>query len=204
TATSEHAGAKEGLAFIIMLNLLFLFMTTTVGLAYGVVEEKGSRIVEILLVAVKPWQLLTGKLLAFGVIGALQLAAFAVSGLGTAKAIGVTEELPPGMVGVVGATFAGYILGYLCFGAMAAALGSLVSRQEETNGALTPMTLATVLSYLGAYIAYSQPDTARSEERRVGKECRARWQRYRDKQMIVNENRKQTNPNDRLEKAEDE
>src|SRR5690625_3629344 len=43
---------------------------------------------------------------------------------------------------------------------MAAALGSLVSRQEETNGALTPMTLATVLSYLGAYIAYSQPDTA--------------------------------------------
>jgi len=160
TATSEHAGAKEGLAFIIMLSLLFLFMTTTVGLAYGVVEEKGSRIVEILLVAVKPWQLLTGKLLAFGVIGAIQLAAFAVSGLGTAKAIGVTEDLPPGMVGVVGATFAGYILGYLCFGAMAAALGSLVSRQEETNGALTPMTLATVLSYLGAYIAYSQPDTA--------------------------------------------
>ena len=160
TDSSEHAGAQEGLAFLIMLSLLFLFMTTTVGLAYGVVEEKGSRIVEILLVAVKPWQLLTGKLLAFGVIGAIQLAAFAVAGLGTAKAMGVTDDLPPGMAGVVGATFAGYVLGYLCFGAMAAALGSLVSRQEETNVALTPMTLTTVLSYLGAYIAYSQPDTA--------------------------------------------
>lgn len=163
TEASAYDDAQQGLAFLIMLSLLFLFMTTTVGLAYGVVEEKGSRIVEILLVAVKPWQLLTGKLLAFGVVGAIQLLAFAAAGLGTAVATGVTEDLPPGMAGIVGATFVGYVLGYLCFGSMAAALGSLVSRQEETNGALTPMTLATVLTYLGAYIAYAQPGTVLSD-----------------------------------------
>jgi ABC-2 type transport system permease protein len=154
----RYADTRQGIALLIMLSLLFLFMTTTVGVAAGVVEEKGSRIVEILLVALKPWQLLTGKLLAFGVLGVIQLAAFAVTGIVSAYAVDLTDDLPPGMGQIVAATFLAYLLGFLFFGAMAAALGSLVSRQEETNGSLAPMTAAVVLSYVAAYIAVSEPD----------------------------------------------
>jgi ABC-2 type transport system permease protein len=151
-------GTRQGLAFLIMLCLLYLFMTTPVGVAAGVVEEKSSRIVEILLVAIRPWQLLTGKLFAFGVLGLIQLTTFAVTGIGAALAVDLTGSLPDDMVLIVAMTYLAYIFGFLFFGAMAAALGSLVSRQEETNGTLAPMTAAVVLSYLAAFIVSTEPD----------------------------------------------
>ena len=151
-------GTRQGIAFLIMLCLLYLFMTTPVGVAAGVVEEKSSRIVEILLVALRPWQLLTGKLLAFGVLGLIQLSTFAVTGLGAAYAVDLTGSLPDDMALIVAMTYLAYIFGFLFFGAMAAALGSLVSRQEETNGTLAPMTAAVVLSYLAAFIVSTEPD----------------------------------------------
>lgn len=156
--TARDADTRQGIALLIMLGLIFLFMTTTVAVGAGVVEEKGSRIVEILLVALKPWQLLTGKLLAFGVLGLIQLAAMVVAGIGTAFAVGATADLPPGMGQILGAVFLSFVLGFLFFGAMAAALGSLVSRQEETNGALAPMTAAVVISYFAAFVVVASPD----------------------------------------------
>jgi ABC-2 type transport system permease protein len=155
---AQGEGARQQVALLIMLGLLFLFMTTTVGVGAGVVEEKGSRIVEILLVALKPWQLLTGKLIAFGVLGLIQLVALVAAGLGAAWAFGITGDLPPGMAQIVAATVLAYVLGFLFFGAMAAALASLVSRQEETNGALAPLTAAILLSYLAAFVVVAVPD----------------------------------------------
>ena len=149
---------RQGMALLIMLVLLYLFMTTPVAVAAGVVEEKSSRIVEILLVAIRPWQLLTGKLVAFGVLGLIQLTTFAVVGIGAAYAVDLTDSLPDDLPLIVGMTYLAYILGFLFFGAMAAALGSLVSRQEETNGTLAPMTAAVILSYLAAFVVSTEPD----------------------------------------------
>ena len=149
---------RQGMSLLIMLVLLYLFMTTPVAVAAGVVEEKSSRIVEILLVAIRPWQLLTGKLLAFGMLGLIQLTTFAVVGIGAAYAVDLTGSLPDDLPLIVGMTYLAYILGFLFFGAMAAALGSLVSRQEETNGTLAPMTAAVILSYLAAFVVSTEPD----------------------------------------------
>ncbi|WP_193608085.1 ABC transporter permease [Nocardioides lijunqiniae] len=154
----EHDGARQALAFMILIALLFLLMSTTVSVAAGVIEEKGSRIVEILLVAVRPRELLAGKLLAFGLLGLVQLAVFSAAGFGTAWVVGLTDDLPPGTAFIVAATFTGYAFGFLFFGAMAAALASLTSRQEELNSTLGPMTAATIFSYLGAFFAFNDPD----------------------------------------------
>lgn len=148
-----YEGARSAIAILVMLSLLYLFMTAPVGLAAGLVEEKSSRIVEILLVAVRPWQLLTGKLFAFGVVGLIQLAAMAVAGVITAAATGMLADLPPGLGGMLALTVSSYLLGFLFFGSMAIALASLVSRQEETNGALAPMTVAVIVSYLVGFLA---------------------------------------------------
>lgn len=155
----EHDGARQALGFTLLLAMLFLLMMTSVSVATGVIEEKGSRIVEILLVAVSPRQLLAGKLLAFGTLGVVQLAVFTVAGFGTAFAIGAADDLPPGTAGVMGAALVGYVFGFLFFGVLAAALASLTSRQEELNGALAPMTAVMTLSYVGAFAAMGDPDS---------------------------------------------
>lgn len=153
--SADHT--RQGIAIAIMLSLLLLLMTSAVGVAIGVVEEKGSRIVEILLSVLRPSQLLGGKLLAYGVLGLLQLVAFAASGLGAAHAVGLTDDLPQGSATIALATGAGYLLGFLFFASLAAALSSLVSRQEEVNSALAPMTALMVGTYLGAFLAMQEP-----------------------------------------------
>jgi len=150
---------RQGIAIALMLSLLLLLMTSAVGVAIGVVEEKGSRIIEILLSVLRPSQLLGGKLLAYGVLGLLQLVVFAASGLSAAHAVGLTEDLPQGSATIALAAGAGYLLGFLFFASLAAALASLVSRQEEVNSALAPMTALMVGTYLGAFLAMQEPES---------------------------------------------
>ncbi|NHA00708.1 hypothetical protein G5V59_13730 [Nocardioides sp. W3-2-3] len=70
---AADSGARTGLALLLMVALLMLLMTSAIGVAIGVVEEKGNRIVEILLVAVRPWQAPHRQsLLAFGLLGTVQ------------------------------------------------------------------------------------------------------------------------------------
>lgn len=156
---SADEDARRLLALIIMVALLFLLMTTTLNVAGGVIEEKGSRIVEILLVAVTARQMLAGKLLGFGVLGLVQLVVFSAAGVGAAVGIGLTDDLPAGWPGVIAATFGGYVLGFLFFGAMAAAFASLTSRQEELNSTQTPLTALLVMTYFAAFLAIGDPDS---------------------------------------------
>lgn len=123
----------------------------------GVVEEKGSRIVEILLTSIRPWQLLGGKIVGLGVLALVNLVAIIVAGLGAAAATGLAADLPPGMAGIVISALFWFILGYGFFAAMAAALGSLVSRQEDVSSVLTPMTMLMTATYLVAYYAAVDP-----------------------------------------------
>lgn len=150
---------SQGVAIAMMLSLLLLLMTSAVGVAIGVVEEKGSRIVEILLSVLRPGQLLGGKLLAYGVLGLVQLMAFAASGLIAAHAVGLTDDLPRGSVEIALAAGVGYLLGFLFFASLAAALASMVSRQEEVNSALAPMTALMIGTYLGAFLAMQEPES---------------------------------------------
>lgn len=150
---------RQGIAIALMLSLLLLLMTSAVGVAVGVVEEKGSRIVEILLSVVRPRQLLGGKLVAYGLLGLLQLVAFTASGLVAARAVGLTDDLPTGSATIALSAGAGYLLGFLFFASLAAALGSLVSRQEEVNAALAPMTALMVGTYLGAFLAMQESES---------------------------------------------
>ncbi|WP_433335139.1 ABC transporter permease [Spirillospora sp. CA-294931] len=158
TGDARHEEARRGLAMMIVVVLFLLLITSSMGVAMGVVEEKSSRIVEILLIAVRPWELLAGKIIAIGVLGLAQLAVFALSGLGTAAVVGALPDLPPGTPGVIALAFAGYLFGYAFFAAMAAALASLVSRQEELSNALGPMNLLMMVTYGVSFWAAAQPD----------------------------------------------
>lgn len=159
-ADARYAGIRTGIASLLVMVLFFLLVYSSMYVAMGVVEEKGSRIVEILLSSLRPWQLLGGKIVGLGVLALANLVVIIVAGLGAAATTGLAADLPPGMTGIVISTLFWFILGYAFFAAFAAALGSLVSRQEDANSVLTPMTMLMMVAYLVAYSAAIQPNSA--------------------------------------------
>jgi ABC-2 type transport system permease protein len=133
------------LVIVAMLYMALLLYGTMV--AQGVVEEKSSRVVEILLATVRPWQLLLGKVIGLGLVGLAQFALIGTVGLVLAAATDVltitgaaTSTLLWGLVW--------YLLGYLFYATVFASAGSLVSRQEETQAVLLPVTMVLVLAFV--------------------------------------------------------
>lgn len=151
-------GARGGLTYVVSLVMFFMLMYPVMYVAMGVVEEKSSRIVEILLSTMRTWHLLGGKILGLGVLGFINMLVIVGAGLGVAAAVGTLPDVPDGLVGVFIAALGWWILGYAFFAALAGAAGSLVSRQEDANATLTPVTLTLVGTYLVSLVALSNPD----------------------------------------------
>jgi ABC-2 type transport system permease protein len=115
-------------------------------IAQGIVEEKASRVVEVLLSAIRPTQLLGGKVLGLGALGFLQLLVLAVVGVGATLVTGVLE-LPPGSATAIALALGWFVLGYAQYASLFAVTGSVVSRVEELQGIL-------MLAYVPAFVAF--------------------------------------------------
>ncbi|GAB3299353.1 ABC transporter permease [Geodermatophilus aquaeductus] len=139
---------------VVLYSLLILFAQFV---AQGVVEEKSSRVVELLLATMKPWQLLAGKILGLGVLGLGQIAVIAAIGIGGALAFDVVD-LPGELIGTVLWLLFWFVLGYALFASLFAVAASLVSRQEDLGSVLTPASLVLVAGFIVAVQAASDPD----------------------------------------------
>jgi ABC-2 type transport system permease protein len=153
---SDPTGERTGVAIVGMIVLYTLLLLICQFVAQGVVEEKSTRVVELLLSTMKPWQLLAGKVIGLGVLGLAQIVAIAVVGVAGALAFGVVS-LPGQLVGTVLWTVAWFVLGYAFYAAVFAAAASLVSRQEDLAGVITPMSLLLVVGLFVALQAASDP-----------------------------------------------
>jgi ABC-2 type transport system permease protein len=140
---------------VVLYSLLILFAQFV---AQGVVEEKSSRVVELLLATMRPWQLLAGKILGLGVLGLGQIAVIAAIGIGGALAFDVVE-LPGELVGTVLWLLFWFVLGYALFASLFAVAASLVSRQEDLGSVLTPASLVLVAGFIVAIQAASDPES---------------------------------------------
>lgn len=143
----------------VMAFLLYLSITTYGNLvAQGVVEEKSSRVVEILLSTVRPWHLMLGKVLGLGLTGLIQLVILAGAGLGMASASGTLTISGVGLSTVLWGLL-WYILGFFLYATVFAAAGSLVSRQEEAQSVLTPVTMILAIGFVvGLNLMVQSPD----------------------------------------------
>jgi ABC-2 type transport system permease protein len=124
----------------------------------GVVEEKSSRVVEVLLSKIRPSQLLAGKVIGIGILGLVQLAAITVVGILIAIVTDVIE-IPPGTVGTIGLVFLYFIIGYAFYSCAFAVAGAIVSRQEELQSTTAPLSLMLYASFFLAFFALSNPDS---------------------------------------------
>ena len=118
----------------------------------GVVEEKQSRVVEVVLSTVLPRDLLIGKVLGIGILGLVQLGVFVVAGLIAAS---LTQEfrLPSTTSGAAFQLVLWFSLGYTLYSTALGVLGALASRMEEASNASTPVTMVAMASYFVAIFA---------------------------------------------------
>ncbi|WP_236793012.1 ABC transporter permease [Amycolatopsis sp. GM8] len=126
--------------------------------AQGVVEEKTSRVVELLLATIRPWQLMAGKVLGIGAVGLLQILAIAIVGVIAALTTGVLTISVSAAAGTVIWLIVWYLAGFLMYSIVFAGLGALVSRQEDVGGAVTPALMFVIAGYVvGVSVLPSNP-----------------------------------------------
>ncbi|HEV2781700.1 MAG TPA: ABC transporter permease [Actinophytocola sp.] len=154
-APDPQRGQRLAIALLIIALLYFSLVLYGTMVAQGVIEEKSSRVVEILLSTVRPWQLLSGKVLGLGLVGLIQLAIIGVIGL----VLGITTGALAISGVAAGSLLWGlvwYLLGYFLYATVFAAVGSLVSRQEDAQAVLTPITLVLVVAFVLGFSVLAQ------------------------------------------------
>jgi len=164
--TAEYASRRiVGIVFVVLLFLTLVFYGMWV--ASGVVAEKASRVMELLISAATASQLVAGKILGIGLAGLTQvtlvlvpaLAMMVVSGqLGNAmlgEDVTAATSLAGLSPGLVVAFLVYFILGFALYAAMYAGAGSLLSRAEDLQIIALPLSIPAIAGYLPAVLALS-------------------------------------------------
>lgn len=122
----------------------------------GVLEEKSSRVVEVILGAVTPRRLMAGKVLGIGSLGLLQLAILAAAGGAAAVATG--SGLPQAGVTAALTAMFWFLLGFSFYAVLSAVAAALVSRQEDLQVAFLPVMGVAMTSYMFAFATSQNPE----------------------------------------------
>ena len=150
----ETAFLFANVGVILLFISIFTFGTWVLT---GVVEEKQSRVVEVVLSTVAARDLLIGKVLGIGVLGLVQLTIMVVVGLGAGTATG-RFTLPPTTGSAVIQLFLWFGLGYAFYSTALGVLGALASRMEEASNASAPVSIVASLAYVfGLLVALDDP-----------------------------------------------
>ena len=131
--------------------MMMAIMTFAASVGTSVTEEKSSRVVEIMLATVRPFDLLAGKLIGIGAVGLAQMAVLLLIGAVGLQSLkfGFSFDIDP-MIWVYLILF--FVLGYFFFAALYAAAGATVSRSEDLSSAQMPvMILAMATIYVPAF-----------------------------------------------------
>lgn len=146
----------QGIAFISTLLLYMALVFCGYAVAAGVVEEKSTRVIELIINAIKPRQLLAGKVLGIGLMGLAQLLSVVAVGLGVALALGEID-LPEATFETAGLALLYFILGFGLYGCAFAVAGSIVSRQEDSQATTSPVMIVLVGAYILSISATNDP-----------------------------------------------
>jgi ABC-2 type transport system permease protein len=172
TDPSANFGPRYVLAIALVILTFMAVVTYGSWVASSVVEEKSSRVMELLVTAATPRQLLAGKVLGTGAAGLTQYAAVVVAAIGGLLVQGLLAELlfgkgqttdntlqalSPLVLLVFGVFFLG---GFALYSTLYAALGSTASRQEDVQTVTGPMILVGMLGYFVSFAAINSIDAA--------------------------------------------
>jgi ABC-2 type transport system permease protein len=154
----ERRRENSAVAFVGVLALYGQLFAYGYWVAAGVVEEKASRVVEVLLATLRPSQLLRGKILGIGLLGLAQLFLIGIVGLVAAQMVG-SLQFPSGAVATIGIVLVWFMLGFFFYAGLFAVAGSIVTRQEDLQTTMTPLTIVIVASFFVGISATGDPSS---------------------------------------------
>lgn len=170
--TTGEERAASGLAtfflgYMLALGIYMMITLYGVGVMRSVVTEKSSRIVELLVAATKPNAMMTGKILGVGLAGLMQIGVWVVLGgiaihfrddvLALFGATPSPSMIPPLGLDQMGVVIGCFILGYLFYSAMYAAVGAMVSSEQDTQQAQLPVTFMLVIAMVAIISVANDP-----------------------------------------------
>lgn len=172
--TFEQRIAQMVLPMVACLILFYIIYFYGYWVANSIVAEKTSRVMELLLTSVKPLELITGKCVAMGTLAIAQFSAIIVTALVSYELSGVlvkkfidsaakTVDLslvfsavdPIDIVWIV--LF--FILGYVLYAIFNALVGSTISKLEDLNMAMMPVSFLSLIGFYLSYMALTVPGT---------------------------------------------
>jgi len=171
-ASSELDTASRQILATILVMLVFLTSVTYgMWVATSVAEEKSSRVMEVMLNAATPGEMLAGKVLGVGGAGLTQLAAIVLPAAAVVAFQAPLARLVLGedaadtplaglTLGILVAFVVFFLLGFVLTALVYAAAGSLVSRQEDVQQVALPMLMISFVAYFAAFFASGTPGAA--------------------------------------------
>ncbi|QBD76862.1 ABC transporter permease [Ktedonosporobacter rubrisoli] len=150
------------LAYVGAVIIFISIVTYGAGVAQGVAEEKSNHIMEILINAATPFQLMLGKIIGIGAAGLTQMLVTVLTGiimlaiqtpikaalLGSAAVTGMSINITGSAINMLLLLLLYFILAFLLYSSLYAAAGALVSQPEEARNAGGPINLLFMIGYL--------------------------------------------------------
>ncbi|MFS0824368.1 ABC transporter permease [Bacillus sp. 1P02SD] len=166
--SEEELNQARGLVYVLLFVIYFAVIMYANMIAMEVATEKSSRVMEILISSVSPIKQMFGKILGIALLSLTQFAVILAVGYGSLKQSmggmegGFFEVFGFGDLPISTFVYAGvfFILGYFLFATLAAFLGSLVSRIEDVQQMITPMTLLIVAAFMIAMFGLTKPESS--------------------------------------------
>lgn len=153
----EESGDGVGNVVGMFAGILLFLALQTYGsfILMGVVEEKSSAVIEVLLGRVNATRLLTGKVLGIGAIALAQFAIAVVAGVGALAVAGV--DVPGSVWTALPWAVIWFLGGFALYAFLFALAGSLVSRQEDAQSAVMPIAMVLLIAYFAVFLVAGDP-----------------------------------------------
>lgn len=164
--------SKRDFRMLWLVSFVYLLMFFVPIIGYGmtalrgILEEKSTRVIEVLLSSVTPFDLFMGKVVGLALVGLTQVGAYALTGMAMstygamAAPAGIVKDLgsyfSPGMMGLFLVYF---LLGFFLFLSMFAAIGSMVNSEQEAQSMQQPVMWMLIIPMYSTFFFINNPDS---------------------------------------------
>ncbi len=159
----NDSGLSQYLLSIIMVMLIYgTMLTYGVFVMMSVIEEKSSKVMEVMVSSVKPFDLMLGKIIGIGLVALTQYAIWIAAALafsGASFRASSTMQMSLDISPLLSLYFIVYfLLGYLIYSTLYAAVGSAFENQQDAQSLTTPITLLIIVPMITLSLVLNKPD----------------------------------------------
>ncbi|MGO4889855.1 ABC transporter permease [Anaerobacillus sp. MEB173] len=165
--SEEELNQARGIVYVLLFFIYFAVIMYSSMIAMEVATEKSSRVMEILISSVSPVKQMFAKIIGIGLVGLTQITLFLL--IGSASIMSNQEVLVGGFfdsfgfsdlsVSIIIYAILFFLLGYFLYATLAALLGSIVSRIEDVQQMIFPMTLLVMVGFFISMFGLGNPES---------------------------------------------